>query len=231
MADNNPHKDHRKRVRKQFLADGFTDSTPEHKILELLLFYSIPRKDTNEIAHALLNRFGSITAILDASPQEIMRVDGISENSAVLIKLLTVFCRQYEKGRKAKGMVPKTYDEIFDFLAPKYYGLTRETFGLTTLNNKNELIAFDILNVGDIDSVNLSVRSVVEKALERRAKYVVISHNHPNGNAVPSPSDIEMTKKVKLAFSHLDIPLLDHIIFDNNDGISMAQSIDYKHLF
>ena len=94
----NPHEKHRQRVRKEFLENGFSDATPPHKILEMLLFYSIPRKDTNEIAHALLNRFGSISGVVDATPTELMSIDGIGESSVALIKLLIPIFRQYKSG-------------------------------------------------------------------------------------------------------------------------------------
>ncbi len=228
----NPHKDHRERVRREFLENGFSDATPPHKILEMLLFYSIPRKDTNEIAHALLDRFGSVEGILNASAPELMRIEGIGENSAALIKLLVPLFKHYQIGNN-KTFRPTSYDQICDFVKKKYMGLTHEVFAITTFNHAGKLIAFDILSEGDVSAVAMSNRIVVEKVLERKAAAVVISHNHPTGHAFPSDSDIERTKELLSAFRHLDIQLLDHIIVSNedNDLISLAQSQRYCYIF
>lgn len=232
MADCNLHKEHRERVRKQFLENGFNDSTPPHKILEMLLFYSIPRKDTNEIAHALLNRFGSIGAVLEANPRELMKIDGIGENCAVLIKLVWTISRLYGQTLGVKNFRAHSLDDIFDFLKGRYRGLTRETFHLTTLNGRNEVIAVDTLNVGDVSSVTVSSRSVLEIVIERKAVSAVLSHNHPKGSAYPSNADIEMTKRISSALAHIQVKLIDHMIFDENeDGISMAQTQKFNHLF
>ena len=231
MPENNPHKKHRERVRQEFLAHGFNENTPPHKILEMLLFYGIPRKDTNEIAHALLNRFGSITAVLEATPEELMRIDGIGESAAALIKLLVPVFRLYDNEKSIKGQSIKSMGQFCDILIKKYTGYTNEVFGLTTISSKGTIIAFDILGTGDISSVGITTRSVIEKVIERKAVGAVISHNHPNGNALPSPEDIYMTKRISDALSHINVKLLDYIIISDNDCVSLAQTPDYAHLF
>ncbi|MBQ6848107.1 MAG: RadC family protein [Clostridia bacterium] len=233
MPENiNPHKDHRERVRREFLENGFSDATPPHKIFELLLFYSIPRKDTNEIAHELLNRFGSVEGVLNASAHELMRVNGVGENTAALIKLLVPIFKRYQSSDR-KTFKPRSYDEMCDFVKKKYMGITRETFAISTFNHTGKLIAFDVLSEGDVSSVAMSNRSVVEKALERKAAAVIISHNHPTGHALPSPSDVKRTEELFAAFKHLEIQLLDHIIVSNEDDdlISMAQTEKYDYIF
>lgn len=229
----NPHKEHRDRVRKEFLENGFSDSTPPHKLLEMLLFYSIPRKDTNEISHALLDRFGSIEAILNASAAELMRVKGIGENSAALIKLLVPIFKRYQINTNGKAFAPKTYDDVCQFIQKKYMGFTNEVFAITSFSHSGRIISFDIISTGDISSVGISNHSVVEKALERKAAAVVISHNHPNGRALPSADDIKRTEELCSALKHLGIKLLDHIIVSNedNDCISMAQTEKLQYIF
>ncbi len=231
MAKDNPHEKHRERVKNQFLTDGFSDNTPPHKILELLLFYSIPRKDTNEIAHALLDRFDSIAGVLEATPDELMSVKGVGPNTAILIKLLIHFFRRYNTTLGVKGVKLNTLDEIFYFIKQKYYGRTEETFAMTTFNGRNEVIAFDILYVGDVNSVHVSRRTVVQKAIERKAAAVVVSHNHPKGDALPSPEDVTVTANLIKALDTVGIPLWDHMIFDEDDGISMACTQQYEYLF
>lgn len=229
--DTNPHKEHRDRVRKEFLENGFNDATPPHKIIEMLLFYSIPRKDTNELAHALLNRFGSIAGILEATHEELMRVEGIGQNSATLLKLILPICRYYQNNKISQNTAPKTMDSLGEILIKKHFGFTKEVFAITTFNNKGHIIAFDILNSGDVSSVGISTRSVIEKIIERKAVSAVISHNHPNGNALPSVTDIEMTKRIVKALSHISVPLLDHIIVTEDDFVSLSQSQQFSSIF
>ena len=233
MPKDNPHKKHRERVRKEFLQYGFSNTAPPHKIPEMLLFYSIPRKDTNEIAHALLKRFGSFTNILEASPDELMRVDGIGENSAALLKLILNVIKLYRQGNEGNNPIIRTMDDLCNFVMKRYIGLTKEAFAVTCLNSQNKVISFDVLNYGDLTSVGISNRAVVEKILERNAVSAVISHNHPSGRALPSPEDVAITKEIFSALSHLNIRLLDHIIVSNedNDCISMVQSKKYQHIF
>lgn len=227
----NPHKEHRLRVRNEFLENGFSDSTPPHKILEMLLFYSIPRKDTNEIAHALLNRFGTVSDILEATPAELMTVDGIGENSAALLKLMLPIFRRYENSKSDRGKSFNSADEICEFLEKKYVGFSKEVFAVTTLDSRGRVIAFDILNQGDPSSVTITTRSVVEKVLERKAVCVVLSHNHPKGNALPSQADIETTVRLCSALSHINIRLLDHVVLCDDDYVSMAQSEQFQYIF
>lgn len=229
--DQNPHKDHRQRVRNEFLENGFSDATPPHKILEMLLFYGIPRRDTNEIAHALLDKFGSFSAVLEASTYELTQVKGINEYTAALIKLMLPICRRYEENKLKEEKVPPTMDHICDYLISKYLGFTKEVFAITTFNNKGAVIAFDILNSGDVASVGVSSRNVIEKVIERKAVCAVISHNHPNGNALPSQEDITMTVRLTEALSHINVKLLDHIIISDDDCVSLAQSQAYCHIF
>lgn len=229
----NPHEEHRRRVRKEFLANGFSDATPPHKILEMLLFYSIPRKDTNKIAHALLNRFGSISGVVNATPTKLMSVDGIGENSIALIKLLIPVFRHYKSSSVEKSNAPASMNSICDYIMAKYIGFTKEIFAVTSFNAKGEIVGFDTLNSGDVAYVGLSTRNFVEKVLERKATSVVISHNHPTGTALPSPSDVQTTKRIAALLATLGITLLDHIIVSNedNDCISMAQTPEYHSIF
>ena len=232
MAKNdNPHAKHRERVRKEFLANGFSDATPPHKILELLLFFAIPRKDTNIIAHALLNRFGSIAAVMEASPEELMQVKGIGESAATLIKLLLPLYRKYSSEKGVKTSQINSIDQLGDALLKKYIGYTTEVFTLVTLSSKGTIIAFDTIGEGDVSSIGVSTRSVVEKVIERKAVGAIICHNHPKGNALPSTADLEMTRRLASALSHINVCLLDHIIIADDDWVTLAKTESYAHLF
>lgn len=231
MQNQNPHKDHRDRVRKEFLQNGFSDFTPAHKIIEMLLFYSIPRKDTNELAHSLLDCFGSLSAMLEAPYEELMKVPGVGENTAALIKLILPICRMYQNDKNKNTNCFNSIDSIGEYLLKKYFGFSEEVFAITTFNSKGGIIAFDILNSGDVSSVGVTTRNVIETVIKRKAVTAVISHNHPNGNALPSKSDIEMTERLSKALSHISVKLLDHIIIADNDFVSLVQSQAYSYIF
>ena len=233
MKKSNPHDGHRERVRKEYLENGFSNATPPHKILELLLFYGIPRKDTNEIAHRLLDHFGSLSAVLEASPNDLMKVEGMGEGSAVLINMLLPIFRIYESNRVIKNKNFRNMDDVCDFLMKKYMGFRKEIFAVTTFNNRGKFIAFDTLNSGDNESVGVSAKSVIEKVIERNAVSVVISHNHPTGHALPSKDDISTTQRIKNVLASMNIRLVDHVIISNEDDdcISMAQTEDFQYIF
>lgn len=225
------HDKHRERVRKEFLERGFADNTPEHKILEMLLFYSIPRKDTNEIAHLLINRFGSLSNLLEADASEIMKVKGVGENTAALIKLILPLIRAYENNKPSSDISIYCMDEVGDFIFRKYFGQTNEIFSIACFDGKGELCGFDFLSSGDVASVGITSRMVIEKVLIRKGIYVVMAHNHPNGFALPSDQDLELTRMIANALNHINVKLVDHIIVGSDDYVSLKQSDSYKSLF
>lgn len=231
MADN-LHAKHRERVRKSFLADGFNENTPEHKILEMLLFYSISRKDTNELAHKLINRFGSLAAVLDAPVSELLKIEGVGENTAALIKLIMPVARVYMNSKNISSQENNyNFSKILDSIVDRYIGLTEETVIMTSFNNAGKILGYDVIGRGDISSVGISMRRIVETVVSRNATSVIISHNHPNGNAIPSGSDIAITEKITEALSNIDVKLIDHLIVADGDYVSMRQSSQFKYIF
>lgn len=230
MAENLHHK-HRERVRKEFLAHGINENAPEHKLLEMLLFFSIGRKDTNEIAHLLINRFGSLSAVLEAPVEELVKVDGVGENTAMLLKLMIPVTKSYIASKTKKVNIYENMDAISDFLTAKYIGYDVETFAITTFNSKGAIVGFDILSQGDCVTVNVSMRQVIETVLKRKAVCAVISHNHPGGDALPSREDVETTEKIAKTLSSINVKLLDHIVLCDDDYVSFAQSGAFRHIF
>lgn len=227
----NIHSGHRERVKRDFLENGFNETTPPHKIIEMLLFYSIPRKDTNETAHELLNRFGSVSGILDASVEQLTEVPGVNINTAALIKLIIPIARIYKSDKSTAAEKFESIDGLCDYLMNKYFGYDREVFTVLSLTAGGKLIGCDVLSEGNISEVNISTREVIETVLKRRAACAVIAHNHPDGVALPSREDIDVTETVKNALSHINVKLLDHIVIAGDDYVSMAQSKCFKYIF
>lgn len=229
--EENVHSGHRERVRREFLKNGFDEDTPPHKIMEMLLFYSIPRKDTNEIAHELVSRFGSIAGIIDAPVDELVKVNGVNTNTAALIKLIMPVARRYMFDKKRNTHKYSNIDEVGNYLLSRYIGYSKEVFSITSFSGSGSILGFDILSEGDVAEVSISTRTVIEAVLKRQAVCAIIAHNHPDGVAVPSDNDIAVTENIKNALAHINVRLLDHLIIADGDYVSMAQSRLYKNIF
>lgn len=205
------HKDHRKHTKDRFLSEGL-DSFEPHNVLELLLFYSIPQKDTNETAHMLINRFGSLSAVFDAPYDDLLTVPGISEHSATLIKLIPAISRRYAMEKNSKVTKLSSIEDIGKYLVARYLGVTEETVLLLLLDNKFGLIDCVKVHEGSVNSSAITMRKLIETALFKRASMVVLAHNHPSGVAFPSSDDLFTTQQVKRAFDLVEIGMLAHII-------------------
>ena len=205
------HKDHRKHTKDRFLSEGL-DSFEPHNVLELLLFYSIPQKDTNETAHMLINRFGSLSAVFDAPYDDLLTVPGISEHSATLIKLIPAISRRYAMEKNSKVTKLSSIEDIGKYLVARYLGVTEETVLLLLLDNKFGLIDCVKVHEGSVNSSAITMRKLIETALFKRASMVVLAHNHPSGVALHSSDDLFTTQQVKRAFDLVEIGMLAHII-------------------
>ena len=224
----NVHKDHRKRMRAEALKsfDSFNDVS----LLEFLLFYVIPRKDTNELAHELLNAFGSIAGVLDAEVHELTKFKGITENGALLLKAIMPIAARYGDNKYKEGYKFKNVDEIGDFLMGKYLHLKNETFGVLCLDGVGKLKAFELLSEGTAAMVGVTFREIASVVFKYNAPCVIIVHNHFE-TAVPSDEDIEMTISLKASLANLGTNLLDHIIVSGDDYVSMRQSAEFASIF
>ena len=216
------HDGHRQRLKDRFLReglDGFTDV----QVLELLLFYVIPRKDTNPIAHALLERFGSLARVLDASVVKLTEVDGISENGATFLKLVREIERRYALSQ-GEEIILNTIDDCCEYLTHFFKGKRNETVFLLSLDAKLKLLSCREVGEGSVNYASVPIRRCVEMALEDGATSVILAHNHPSGLAVPSNDDIATTRRLAMALSAVEIQLVDHIVVADDDYVSMVQS-------
>ncbi len=222
------HDGHRKRLKARFVKSGLDDFEP-HNVLELLLFYSVPRKDTNPLAHRLINRFGSLSGVFDARPEELMKVDGVTENTAVLISMVPQMARKYLEDKADAVNAISGFNDIGTYLMPKFIGRTVETIMLASLDNKNKIISCNIVAEGENDHANLSKRKVMEEAMRVGATRVILAHNHPRGFAVPSSEDIYLTREIYSLLRSVGIELVDHVVFAEDDFVSLAASgIDFR---
>lgn len=210
MADKGIHSGHRSRLKERFLKDGL-DNFEKHNMLELLLFFAIPQKDTNEIAHRLLNKFGSLKRVFGAPVDELCSVDGVSRHTATLIKLIPAIW-----GRTASEIDRnKTYDSLSKLgrlLVQHYAGVMVETVCVVLLDSSWKII--DVVNVcdGSVNQVYADFRKIVECVIRTNASKVLLAHNHPNGFAIPSSEDISSTLEIYHACNTLSIDFIEHLV-------------------
>ncbi len=219
--DKQIHSGHRMRMRSKFLESGL-DGFETHESLELLLYYCIPRKDTNAIAHRLLDSFGSLSAVLDA-PIDALKECGLSENAAILLKLVPQMSRLYLDDRQSCDKVVDL-ENIGERLLHKFIGRDYEAVVLLLLDVKYKEVFCGVINKGSVNSCDLYIRKIIENAMIYNASYAVLAHNHPSGLALPSRADIGSTKTVASALSLVGVRLLDHIVVADEDYVSMRQS-------
>ena len=223
------HTDHRKRLKDRFRKEGL-DNFDERHVLELLLFYCIPRKDTKELAVELLNHFGSIVQVFDATPEELEKISGAGEGVATFLALRRSVDRYYQIKRAEQDCSAplKTALDFEQYLRCRFEHQRNEVVYLLCLDAKCKLISCIFAGEGGVNSANVPIRRVVEICLNANATSVVIAHNHPTGIAIPSPEDTDTTYRLAQALRGVDIYLADHMIFSEGDSISMAVSGYYK---
>ena len=217
------HDGHREKMRRRFLDTGLTGFA-DHEVLELLLYYAIPRRDTNPIAHALMERYGSLSAVLTAPAEDLQKVEGIGKSAAVLLQLAPLLVRRARLAELEQERVVASPEQAGQYLLERFRGEQREVVYQLCLDRKGRLLVCKQLGVGHIAATDMDVRAMVENALMTHASAVILSHNHPSGMALPSDEDYAATRRAKTALATIDVELVDHIIVADNDFVSMAQS-------
>ncbi|MBE6943650.1 MAG: DNA repair protein RadC [Ruminococcaceae bacterium] len=217
------HDGHRQRLRARFLKEGL-DNFEQINALELLLFYCIPRKDTNELAHTLLDHFGSFHQVMDATPEELMAVPGIGEGAATFLPLISAACRYYRVSQVKNVCALDTIEKCGDYLVNFFHARKNETVFLLCLDAKCKVIVCREIGEGSVNSASVSARKVTEIALGVNATSVILAHNHPSGVALPSSDDVATTKLIARSLGAVGITLMDHIVIAEDDYVSMAMS-------
>lgn len=220
MAYNHDHGGHRDRMRKKYLENGI-DIFTEHEALELLLYYAIPQKNTNPLAHKLLKNFGSFSAVFDASPS-LLKEFGLTEHQTTLIKLIPDLARLYLMDHNK--LKPVETNDLCGYFIDKFIGRTTEVMYILLLDSKEKELYSGVISKGSINSTDVPIKKIVELSLSYNASAVAIAHNHPNGVALPSKNDLITTDKVYKALSLINVRLIDHVIVAEDDAISLANS-------
>ncbi len=218
-----PHTGHRARLHQRVNASGM-DSFLDHEFLELLLTYAIPRKDTKSIAWALLKRFGSLAAVLDADPANLREVPGIGPHSAQLLQIVRESFKRYSRDHLPKHTQLRSLDEVLDYCNSSLGGKQEEFLEVIFLSVRCTIMNTRRLACGSIATITLDPRQIVEMALKEKASGLIVVHNHPSGNPHPSAADINWTKQLEQAAKVLGITLWEHIIVSRNAHFSFRRS-------
>ena len=228
MSNQSIHDGHRTRLRQRFMAEGL-DNFTDVQVLELLLFYCIPRQDTNALAHELLRQFGSLSQVLETGVEELKTVKGIGENAATFLRLIPAVARYYAVDRGLRNDSPLlTTEEVGRYLMGYFQGQSNETVYLLCLDAKCKPLCCPKIGEGNVNSAGVPIRRVVEAALGANATTVVLAHNHPSGIALPSHEDIVTTRRVAAALDAVEVTLADSLVIADGDFVSMLQSGYYR---
>lgn len=217
------HYGHRERLRARLEQEGIDHFEP-HEVLELILFYSVPRADTNPIAHRLMERFGSLSGVLEAPRAELLKVPGVGPASATLLCSIPLLARRYLLDKNDVGVTLENTQKLGAYLQPLFIGQNNERLYLLCLDKKRKLLNCSLLSQGGIGQVSVDLRSIVETALRCNASCAVLAHNHTQGFAVPSGEDLQMTRQVAEALKIVSVQLIDHIIVAREDFVSLSDS-------
>ncbi len=224
----NPHAGHRQRLKRKFVNTNGVGLEP-HELFELLLFYAVPQKDTNEIAHRLVKRFGSISGVLEAEIQDLVKIDGVKEHTAVLIKLLLVFIRNYFDEKYDAKDIRFTPATAGEYVVKHFLGFKDERLYAMMLDSEYRLITEGIISEGTSDRTGVYPREIARMALETNAKFVILAHNHPNGILLPSKADLDSTIKIEESLNMLDVMLIDHLIVCGKRYTSIFETLKKIH--
>ncbi|WP_022852591.1 RadC family protein [Thermodesulfatator atlanticus] len=215
-------KGHRERLREKFLKYGLSSFTDE-EVLELLLIFGTPRKDCKPLAREALKKFGSLAAVLEASPEDLLKIKGIGPKNMLAIKFVHGVARRFLERRLERKPYLSSAKEVYEYLAHSMMDLKKEIFKAIYLDARHQIIAVEDLFRGTVNESYVYPREVIERALSHHASAIVIAHNHPSGNPRPSHADIRLTKRLFMAAALLNLRLLDHLIVAKEGYFSFAE--------
>ena len=212
------HKDHRQRIKKRYASTGF-EGFSQHEVLELLLFYAIPRQDVNPLAHRLIDTFGSLSGVMDAPLQELAKVKGMGESTARYLKMFPEVARLYLEDKRDSDTPFFSITQVQHYLQPCFVGVTNERLMLMLFDNGMHLLCCTCITEGTAANVQSEHRKIVELIVRYNATAAVLAHNHPNGLPHPSDSDRAATVMTEQYLASLDVTLLEHFIFTDHSCV------------
>ena len=217
-------------MRDRFIEDTNMRGFSDHNILEMLLFYAIPRADTNELAHRLLEHFGSFAAVFEADVDRLKDVEGIGESTAVLIKMIPSIMQRYHEDKNS-GIKIKNINDAVNFLRPKFLGQASETLYIVCMNNDSKILKFAPVGSSAINYSLADSRKILKEMIISNASTAIIAHNHPSGICVPSVADVTTTKSISALLAEINARLVDHIIITDDDYFSLASHTKFASCF
>lgn len=212
---------HRQRMRERFYREGI-DSFEPHEALEMILYFTIPRKDTNSIAHKLIEQFGSFHAVLEADREDLLNF-GLTENTVALLNMFPSFLNYYTQSRVNGTPFLSDITSMGNFAVSKIGTRPYEVFGVICMTTQRKLINFEIIEEGTVNSTTVSPRKVAECVIRNKASQVVFVHNHPGGSLSPSEEDKKLTSHLENMLNSINVTLVDHIIVANGRFLSMCE--------
>lgn len=216
------HAGHRDRLRQRFLVGG-EDALPDYELLELLLFMAIPRRDVKPLAKDLLKRFGSFPELMAAPVDELVKIQGISENTACALKAVAAASHRMGRREMEQRPILNNWERLMDYCFSSMAFEKREHFRILFMSKKNHLLADEIQGSGTVDHTPAYPREVVKRALELGATAIILVHNHPSGDSTPSQADIDMTNQIVHAAQPFGILVHDHVIVSRSGTVSLKQ--------
>ena len=225
------HDGHRERMRKKLIS-AESKTFYEHELLEILLYATCARGDTNPLAHELINEFGSFSAVFDASYDDLLKVKGVGVQTATLIKTIPLVAAEYLKDKSSlEGNYISGDEDAFNYVLPYYISLTEEMTSALFLSNSGKVLGYEKIGGGTVSVSEIPVRKLISFSLKYNAAQVILFHNHPSGVALPSNNDVTTTKSIIDTLKSIDVKLADHIIIAGNDYVSMSCSSEFSFLF
>lgn len=223
------HTGHRERMKAEFLARGL-EGWPDHRVLELLLFYTIPQGDVNDLAHELVERFGSLAGVLDASVEELKKVKGVGDHTAVFLRMLPAVLGRYQGARTRLSAIINSPEEAYAWLEPYFFGARNEMVYVLCLDGKRQVLGVRKVAEGSIELAEVNTRRIAEEAIGLRAVQIYVAHNHVSNLAIPSQADWLTTDTLRGALRPIGIELIDHLVFVDGDMVSLKDSEHLKGL-
>ncbi len=221
------HDGHRERIFESFLAVGLKGKT-DHQALEILLTFLDPRNDVNPIAHALINKFGSLAGVMDADVEDLIKIKGITKRGATLIKLVPLLAAKYHESKFEEKPYLGTYSAIRDYMVPKLSHERNEVFYVLCLDTKLKLLRTIQITEGTPDKASIEIRSLVSEVIKTTASQVVLVHNHLSGSVVPSAADIATTNTIADILAPLGIKVVDHLIISGDKCFNISSLTEIK---